>query len=480
MQRVQGVARVDVFGGADPELQVIVDPQNLARYRLTVPEVVDVLREAGISLTAGDVDEGKRRYVVRSEGEFHSAEDVAAVVLRSIADPDSGRLGRVTVADIAEVRFGTKEPTATIRVLGEPALVARAIRELGSNVIETMDGIRAAVDELNAQALPAEGLQLRQVYDETIYINSAISLVTQNIYIGGTLAALMLLLFLRSFGATLIVSVAIPVSVIASFVAMAAMGRSINVVSLAGIAFAVGMVVDAAIVVLENIYRLRQEGKSAPEAAYEGAAQVWGAILVSALTTVMVFIPILTMQLEVGQLFRDIAVAISVAVILSLIVAVTLIPAMATRLLGGRDGGSLTMMRIPVVDDIAAAFSRAVLASTRRIVASRLVLARRGRRGDADRGHAGLDLPAEARIPARGQPEPRLRHRHPAARLQSRHDDRDRDRHRGRGPPSLGIGDRARADRGRACRSSTSSSSWRFAATCSSAAVRWRWIAPAS
>ena len=373
LQRVQGVARVDVFGGADPELQIIVEPQNLARYRLTVPEVVDTLREAGISLTAGDVAEGKRRYVVRSEGEFHEPADVAAVVLRSIADPESGRLGRVTVADIADVRFGVKEPTATIRVLGESALVARAIREIGSNVIETMDGIRAAVDELNAHDLPNEGLQLRQVYDETIYINSAISLVTQNIYIGGTLAALMLLLFLRSFGATLIVSVAIPVSVIASFVAMAAMGRSINVVSLAGIAFAVGMVVDAAIVVLENIYRLRQEGKSAAKAAYEGAAQVWGAILVSALTTVMVFIPILTMQLEVGQLFRDIAVAISVAVILSLIVAVTLIPAMATRLLGGRDGGSLTMMRIPVVDDIASAFSRAVLATTRRIVASRLV-----------------------------------------------------------------------------------------------------------
>ncbi len=372
IQRVPGVARVDVFGGADPELQIIVQPENLARYRLTVPEVVDTLREAGISLTAGDVAEGKRRYVVRAEGEFRRPEDVAAVVLRSMADPASGRLGRVTVADIAEVRFGTKEATATIRVLGEPALVARAVRELGSNVIETMEGVRAAVDELNAYALPNAGLQLRQVYDETVYINSAISLVTSNIYVGGTLAALMLLLFLRSVGATLIVSVAIPVSVVASFVAMAAMGRSINVVSLAGIAFAVGMVVDAAIVVLENIYRLRQEGKSAAEAAYEGARQVWGAILVSALTTVMVFIPIITMELEVGQLFRDIAVAISVAVLLSLLVAITLIPAMASRLLGGPKGGSLTMLRIPVVDDLAGLFARFVLASTRTIVASRV------------------------------------------------------------------------------------------------------------
>jgi len=369
LQRVAGVARVDVFGGAERELQVIVRPENLARYGLTVPDVVDTLRSAGISLSAGDVAEGKRRYVVRTEGELTTPEAVETVVLRSIADPLTGRLARITVADIAEVRFGYSETVATIRVLGEEALVGRAIRETGSNVIETMKGIHAAVEELNAGAMPNAGLQLRQVYDETVYINSSIDLVTQNIYVGGTLAALVLLLFLRSFGATLIVSVAIPVSVIASFVAMAAMGRSINVVSLAGIAFAVGMVVDAAIVVLENIYRLRQEGKSPAEAAYQGAAQVWGAILVSALTTVMVFIPILTMKLEVGQLFRDIAVAISVAVLLSLLVAITLIPAMSKRLLGGADG-SLVMRRIPVVDDLAGLFVRAVLWTTRRVCAS--------------------------------------------------------------------------------------------------------------
>ena len=144
----------------------------------------------------------------------------------------------------------------------------------------------------------------------------------------------MLLLFLRSWRATLIVSVAIPVSIIASFVAMSALGRTLNVISLAGIAFAVGMVVDAAIVVLENIYRLRQQGMAPKQAAYEGASQVWGAILVSALTTVLVFMPILVMQLEAGQLFRDIAVAISVSVMLSLVVAVTVVPALCSALLG--------------------------------------------------------------------------------------------------------------------------------------------------
>ena len=149
---------------------------------------------------------------------------------------------------------------------------------------------------------------------------------------GGTLAVLILLLFLRSLRATLVIAVAIPVSVIGAFVAMAAMGRSINVVSLAGIAFAVGMVVDAAIVVLENIYRLREQGYSAVKAAALGAQQVWGAVLVSSLTTVMVFIPILVMELEAGQLFRDIAVAISVSVSLSLVVSITVIPAISQRL----------------------------------------------------------------------------------------------------------------------------------------------------
>jgi HAE1 family hydrophobic/amphiphilic exporter-1 len=372
LERVPGVGRVDVFGGSARELQVTVLPQELARFGLTVPEVADALRAESVSMSAGDVDEGKRRYVVRTAGEFETPAQVRDVVLRTLRDPDTGRIARVTVADVAEVGFGHQEPTSTIRVLGEPAMAARAIRETGANVIETMAGIRAALEELRAGPLPEAGLEIVQRYDETIYIESAIQLVLSNIYVGGTLAALVLLLFLRSFGATLIVSVAIPVSVIASFVAMAAMGRSINVVSLAGLAFAVGMVVDAAIVVLENIYRLRQRGLSRREAAYEGARQVWGAVFVSALTTVMVFIPILTMQLEVGQLFRDIAVAISVAVLLSLLVAVTLIPAMGARLLGRADG-SVRRVRIPGVDHVALAFRAAVLGFTRRIIEHRPV-----------------------------------------------------------------------------------------------------------
>ena len=183
-------------------------------------------------------------------------------------------------------------------------MALNATRRHGANVIETMARLKEVVDDLNKTVVPDAGLVLHQVYDETVYINSAIRLVQQNIWVGGLLAATILLLFLRSLRATLIITIAIPVSVVGAFVAMALLGRSLNVISLAGIAFAVGMVVDAAIVVLENIFRLREQGKSIPRAALEGATQVWGAVLVSALTTVMVFIPILTIELEAGQLFR--------------------------------------------------------------------------------------------------------------------------------------------------------------------------------
>jgi HAE1 family hydrophobic/amphiphilic exporter-1 len=374
IERVPGVSRVNVFGDSEREIQVVVEPQLLARYGLTVSEIIRAMRAANASMSAGDVDEGKRRYTVRAEGELNNLQTIREVVLRSDMDQASGRLARVTVGDVALVSFGYKEPVSNIRILGESAIAFNATRETGANVIETMAGIAEAVEELNQRAIPGQNLTLLQVYDETVYINSAIELVRQNIWVGGTLAAIILLLFLRSIRATLVISLAIPVSVIGAFVAMAALGRSINVISLAGIAFAVGMVVDAAIVVLENIYRLRERGLPAHEAAFRGASEVWGAVLVSALTTVMVFIPILIMQLEVGQLFRDIAVAISVAVMLSLIVSITVIPALSRYLLGGRKGlpeTSIVRLRMPLLDNLAEAFVAMVMGFVRLVVRSR-------------------------------------------------------------------------------------------------------------
>ncbi len=373
LEQVPGVARVNFFGGSERELQVIIDPLKLARYRLTVPDVLRALRQADVARTAGDVEEGKRRYVVRVAGELRDPAAVRAVVLRSIRDPGSGRLARVRVGDVAEVRFGYRDPVARIRHLGRPALAINATRETGANVIETMRGIRRAIQELAEGPVRAAGLRIEQVYDETVYIRSAIDLVIQNIYVGGSLAALILYLFLRSFAATLIIALSIPVSVVATFVVMAFAGRSLNVVSLAGIAFAVGMVVDAAIVVLENIYRLRQQGRSPLEAALEGAGQVWGAILVSALTTVLVFVPILVLPLEVGQLFRDIAVAISVSVLLSLLVAITVIPALSNRLLLAAPEPAAGGRALPLLDPLARGFARLLTGFLRQVIGHRML-----------------------------------------------------------------------------------------------------------
>lgn len=369
LQRIPGVSRVNVFGGSERELQIIVDPEKMARYGLTVPEIATKLRAENASISAGDVEEGKRRYVVRTEGELATIDRVREVVLRSDTDPRSGRLGRVTAGDIADVVFSYREPIAYIRHMGRPALAFNAVREKSANVIETMAGIRAVTAELQRDVLPEKQLSLKQVYDETVYIDSSIQLVTQNIYVGGILAIIVLMLFLRSAMATLIIALSIPVSVIGAFVAMAAMGRTINVISLAGIAFAVGMVVDAAIVVLENIFRLRQKGLPPMEAAYKGTKQVWGANLASALTTVFVFMPILIMELEAGQLFRDIAVAISVAVLLSLLVAITLIPALANRLL--KDIPDPKKRRIFALDRFARNFVATFVKGARRILGRR-------------------------------------------------------------------------------------------------------------
>jgi HAE1 family hydrophobic/amphiphilic exporter-1 len=368
IERVPGVARTTVYGGSETELRVTIDPEKMAYYGLTVPEVALALQRANASISAGDVEEGKRRYIVRAEGEFQTPDQVKNVVLISNLN-ENGRFSRVKVKDIATVEFTHKEPISNIRFLGDSSLAINAVRQSGANVIEIMEGVRNAVKELNENSLPSLGLKLEQVYDETIYIDSAIELVRQNIWIGGSLAIFILIMFLRSWRATVIIGLSIPISVVAAFVAMAALGRSINVISLAGIAFAVGMVVDAAIVVLENIYRHRENGKEANEAAYFGAKQVWSAVMVSALTTVLVFVPILIMQLEAGQLFRDIAVAISVAVTMSLLVSITVLPALAKWLL---TGVKTTKKNIYILDNIARGFVKLTISYVKLITKSRI------------------------------------------------------------------------------------------------------------
>jgi HAE1 family hydrophobic/amphiphilic exporter-1 len=190
--------------------------------------------------------------------------------------------------------------------------------EPGTNILEMSDRAEKVVNALNEGKLEDEKIYLDWVYDQRPYIRGAINLVRKNILIGGTLAITVLLIFLRSASSTVIVATAIPISILGTFILMNALGRNLNVVSLAGISFAVGMLVDNAIVVLENIDRHRKMGKSPFDAAYDGAREVWGAILTSTVTTVAVFLPVVFIKEEAGQLFRDIAIAITCSVTLSL------------------------------------------------------------------------------------------------------------------------------------------------------------------
>ncbi len=249
----------------------------------------------------------------------------------------------VRVADVGQARIDFKEPTRLVRSRGQRVLAINAQREVGANVIATMAGFRERLQWIRDEVIPVEERRLgfevgtitfEQVYDQTVYIDQALAMVRQNLWVGGILASLVLLLFLRSVRSTLIIALAIPISVVGTFAVMTVLGRNINVISLAGLAFAVGMVVDNAIVVLENIDRHRRMGKDAAKAALDATREVWGAVLASTLTTVAVFIPVLMVQEEAGQLFRDIALAICAAVTLSLIVSITVIPAAAARWLG--------------------------------------------------------------------------------------------------------------------------------------------------
>jgi len=332
-ERVDGVSNSNVMGGQDPEMRVIVDPQELAARNLTIQDVRLVLREENKDTSGGDIWEGKRRYVVRTLGQFHSPEQIENVLLKY----EDGQA--VRVSDVAQVELGNKKPDGFVRRFGTNCIAVNAQRESGANVLDVMRGLRKENERLNDSLLKEKGLILTQVYDETEYIYSAVGLVNSNIVVGGLLTILVLLVFLRSGRSTLVIALAIPTSIVGTFLVLSALGRSLNVISLAGLAFAVGMLVDNAVVVLENIYRRYQMGEGAFVAAFRATREVWGAVVASTLTTLAVFLPVLFIQQEAGQLFRDIALAISSAVGLSLIVSVTVIPTAAARILPRRKPG---------------------------------------------------------------------------------------------------------------------------------------------
>ena len=382
-ERVEGVSNSNVIGGLEDEMQVIVDPQQLAVRQLTIGDVRNVLRAQNDDISAGDFWEGKRRWVVRTIGQFQSAEQVENQLLANRGGAP------VYIRDVARVEHGFKKPDGLVRRFGGASIAINCERATGANVLEVMEGLRQANEELNAGVLKDQQLFLSQVYDETEYIYSAVDLVEENIYVGGALTMIVLMIFLHLGVRTLIaipliaasalaavylspwyfvvtlaiivgagfwfargalvVSLAIPTSIIGTFLVLGMLGRSLNVISLAGMAFAVGMLVDNAVVVLENIYTHYSRGERPFTAAIRATQEVWGAIVASTLTTVAVFIPVVFIEEEAGQLFRDIALAISAAVLLSMVISVSVIPTAAARLFSDRRRKDATPGQTPEV-----------------------------------------------------------------------------------------------------------------------------------
>lgn len=344
IERVKGVSDLFIGSGTEEEMHITISAEKLAVYGLTVNDVIAAIQGENINVSAGTLGVGRRDFRIRTTGEFKSPEDIAAVVLRSTGQQ------RVLLGDLAEIKPGFAKKNSVVLHNALPGIAIGVRPEAGTNILEMTNLVEEKYQWLNENKLAPEKLHLEWVYDQRFYINGAIDQIKQNIMFGGLLAIGVLLIFLRSLRATIVVATAIPISVVGTFIFLDLLGRNLNVVSLAGIAFAVGMLVDNAIVVIENIDRHRQMGKNAFDASLDGTKEVWGAVLASTITTVAVFLPVVFIQEEAGQLFRDIAIAVVAAVTLSLFVSVSVIPMFSYRLF--RVKKAKTQKHLPLLDTL--------------------------------------------------------------------------------------------------------------------------------
>jgi multidrug efflux pump subunit AcrB len=318
LERVPGVANSSAFGGRNNEVRITFDPYKAAALGIDIPTLSQLVGDHR-DTSGGFSEVGRRQYTLRYAGQYELP-DFGKMVL------DWGEGQPVRLRDIATVEIAMRDADGFMTLNGNPSIAISAQVEMGVNVLEVMAGLSAAVEELRAGPLKRAGLNITQDYDESVYIRDSIAMLRTNLLIGIALAIGILWWFLRRFRATCVVALAIPISLFTAFIIMQVTGRTLNMISLAGLAFATGMVLDAAIVILENIVRLREQGASKEDAAVEGSAQVSGALLASTATTVVIFLPIMFLQDISGQIFSDLALVISAAVVASLIIAMTVIP----------------------------------------------------------------------------------------------------------------------------------------------------------
>jgi multidrug efflux pump subunit AcrB len=323
IERVPGIANSNAYGGRDNEVRITFDPYEAAALGIDIPTLAGLTGNNN-DTSGGFNDVGRRQYTLRYAGKYDLQEFGEMVLDWRGGNP-------VRLRDIAKVEVTMRDAGGLMMHNGEEAIAFDAQVEKGVNALDVMKDLKTAVEELRAGPIERAGLIIQQDYDETIYIEESIAMLRTNLLLGIALAISVLWWFMRKFRATFMVALAIPVSLFTAFLFMQITGRTLNMISLAGLAFAMGMVLDGAIVVMENIVRLREEGVPAKKAAVEGTGQVWGALLASTATTVVIFLPIAFLKDVSGQLFADLAIVIAVAVITSLFIAITIIPTAAAN-----------------------------------------------------------------------------------------------------------------------------------------------------
>ncbi len=322
LESALGVAAVKVSGGLEDEIQVLVDQARLAQLKLPIERISNILRAENVNLSGGRLEEGSHQFLVRTLNQFQTVEEIGNVII-------ANREGRIIyLKDVAMVQHGYKERQAIIRIDSEEAVDIAIYKEGDANTVAVAREIERRLSRVR-EILP-DDLTLVEIYNQATFINQAVQEVINAGAIGGLLAILILFLFLRSVWATAIISISIPVSVIATFNLMYGADLTLNIMSLGGIALGIGMLLDNSIVVLENISRHREQGKGFLEAANAGAGEVSMAVVASTLTTVAVFFPLVFVKGIAGQLFRDQALTVTFALLVSLLVALTLIPMLAS------------------------------------------------------------------------------------------------------------------------------------------------------
>ena len=322
METADGVAAVKVSGGLEDEVQVLIDQHRLAQLQLSTETVIERLAQENVNISGGRIEEGSQRYLVRTINQFGDLSEMRELLIAT----DSGV--PVRLKDVATVAQGYKEREAIIRVDGHEAVELAIYKEGDANTVAVADALAPLLEQLR-EDLPT-GAELRTIEDQSQFIRQALVEVRNEALMGGVLAILIIFLFLRHGWSTFVIGLSLPVSIVTTFFFMGQMGLDLNVMSLAGLALATGMVVDDSIVVLESIAKARERGLGVFEAAAAGTREVSMAVVASTLTTVAVFLPMVFVEGVAGQLFRDQALTVAIALMISLVVSLTLIPMLAS------------------------------------------------------------------------------------------------------------------------------------------------------